>query len=480
MLFSFLPILSLTAFILIIIIIEAFVKNKDIVYHTSIIAIICVGISIVFSFDKNVDFLPQFITNMLTFDRLTSFFDLLFIISALLTVYLTKNYLERLYSHITEFYPLILISLLGMMLISHSKNLLVLFIGIEMMSICFYALSGFIRTEIKSIEAAIKYFIIGAFATGFLLFGISFIYGASGSLDYQAILQAIMYNQLSNDLYLLIGISLLIIGLGFKLAVFPFHQWAPDVYTGAPTIVSGFMSTAGKAAGFIALISFVSKILMNLEYVNSSIQGNLINFQYIIAGISALTMIIGNITALVQKNIKRMLAYSSIAHAGYMMMGIVAANYAGIKGIAFYLLAYTFMQIGAFIAVASLENDSSTDVSLIHFKGLAKRQPLLSALTAVMMFSLVGLPPFAGFIGKYLLFKSAIEGGFLWLTIVAIVASMISIYYYIRIIIEMYFSQEESTITVVNLQYNKVVLIICAAALIVLGVFPNFILNLIN
>jgi NADH-quinone oxidoreductase subunit N len=175
-----------------------------------------------------------------------------------------------------------------------------------------------------------------------------------------------------------------------------------------------------------------------------------------------------------------MLAYSSIAHAGYMMMGIVAANYAGIKGIAFYLLAYTFMQIGAFIAVASLENDSSTDVSLIHFKGLAKRQPLLSALTAVMMFSLVGLPPFAGFIGKYLLFKSAIEGGFLWLTIVAIVASMISIYYYIRIIIEMYFSQEESTITVVNLQYNKVVLIICAAALIVLGVFPNFILNLIN
>jgi NADH-quinone oxidoreductase subunit N len=193
-----------------------------------------------------------------------------------------------------------------------------------------------------------------------------------------------------------------------------------------------------------------------------------------------LTMLIGNISALVQKNIKRMLAYSSIAHAGYMLMGIVAANYAGIKGIAFYLLAYTFMQIGAFIAVASLENDSSTEVSLAHFKGLAKKQPLLSALTAVMMFSLVGLPPFAGFIGKYLLFKSAIEGGFLWLTIVAIVASMISIYYYIRIIIEMYFSPEESTITVVHLKYNKVVLIICAAALVTLGVFPNFILSLIN
>jgi NADH-quinone oxidoreductase subunit N len=285
---------------------------------------------------------------------------------------------------------------------------------------------------------------------------------------------------MANPLYFLIGISLLIIGIGFKLAVFPFHQWAPDVYTGAPTIVSGFMSTAGKAAGFIALIAFISPILINLQNYPTALQGNLTNFKYIIAGISALTMIIGNITALVQKNIKRMLAYSSIAHAGYMLMGIVAANLAGIKGIAFYLLAYTFMQIGAFIAVASIENDSSSEVSLIHFRGLAKKQPLLSALTAVMMFSLVGLPPFAGFFGKYLLFKSAIEGGFLWLTIVAIIASMISIYYYIRIIIEMYFGQEESILTKVNLKYNIVVMIICAFAIILLGIFPNIILNLIN
>ncbi len=480
MLFTFLPILSLTAFILIIIIIEAFVKNKDIVYHSTLVALICVGLTVIFNFNKNTDFLPDFISKMLVFGNLPSFFDLLFILSGLLIVYLTKGYLARLYSHLSEFYPLLLTSIFGMMLISHSKNLLVLFIGIEIMSICFYALSGFIRTDIKAIEASIKYFIIGSFATGFLLFGISFIYGATGSLDYQAIFQGVIYNQLTNNLYLLIGVSLLIIGLGFKLAVFPFHQWAPDVYTGAPTIVSGFMSTAGKAAGFIALISFVSRILMNIEYVHSSIQGNLINLQYIIAGIAALTMIIGNITALVQKNFKRMLAYSSIAHAGYMLMGVVAANYAGIKGIAFYLLAYTFMQIGAFVVAASLENDSSTEVSLIHFKGLAKKQPLLAALTSVMMFSLVGLPPFAGFFGKYLLFKSAIEGGFMWLTIVAIIASMISIYYYIRIIIEMYFSKEESAITVVNLNYNKVVLIFCTAAIIILGIFPNVILKLFN
>lgn len=480
MLFSFLPILSLTAFILIIIIIEAIVKNKDIVYHSSIVALICVGISIIFNFDNDIEFLPFYIYNMLKFSNIASFFDLIFIISGLLIVYLTKDYLQRLYSHLSEFYPLLLTSILGMMLIGHSKNLLVLFIGIEIMSICFYALSGFIRTDIKAVEASMKYFIIGAFATGFLLFGISFIYGATGSLDYQEIFQAIIYNQMSNELYLLIGLSLLIIGLGFKIAVFPFHQWAPDVYTGAPTIVSGFMSTAGKAAGFIALIAFVSPILINTLTYTSAIQDNLINFKYIIAALSALTMIIGNITALVQKNIKRMLAYSSIAHAGYMLMGIVAANISGIKGIAFYLLAYTFMQIGAFIAVASLENDSSTEVSLIHFKGLAKKQPLLSSLTAVMMFSLVGLPPFAGFFGKYLLFKSAIEGGFLWLTIVAIIASMISIYYYIRIIIEMYFSQDESVLTVVHLKYNKVVLIICTAAIILLGVFPNLILKLIN
>jgi NADH-quinone oxidoreductase subunit N len=363
-----------------------------------------------------------------------------------------------------------------MMLIGHANNLLILFIGIEVMSIAFYVLSGFFRTNIGSVEASLKYFLLGAFATGFLVYGIALVYGATGSIEVVQISHFILY--VSNPpMYLMIGIGLIIVGLGFKIAAFPFHQWAPDVYQGAPTVVTGFMSTAGKAAGMVAFI-VVARSFIPIFYSND-VKFDAEGVRIVLAVLSALTMLYGNIVALAQKNVKRMLAYSSIAHAGYMLMGIVAKTPHGWDAIVFYIITYLFMQLGAFVVISKVENKGE-NLELSDFTGLGKTKPILAAMMAVFMFSLAGIPPFAGFFGKYYLFVAAIETGYLWLTIIAVIASVISIYFYIGLIVQMYFKEAPEKEIETKTGGETITLVISLVALFVFGIFPSLLLNMIH
>ncbi|MDQ1265602.1 MAG: NADH-quinone oxidoreductase subunit, partial [Bacteroidota bacterium] len=344
---------------------------------------------------------------MIEYGGYSAFFDIIFCIGAIMTLLSSRRYNTREYGDYKEYYSLILFSVCGMMLISHSNNLLMLFIGVELMSIPFYILAGFFRTKISSVEAALKYFLLGAFATGFLLYGMAMLYGAAGSLNITVIAAKIKM-ELVTPIYLIIGFGLIIIGLAFKVAAFPFHQWAPDVYHGSPTVVSGFMSAAGKAAALAAFI-IITRAIMPFDIKDPVILSNSNTARLIIALIAASTMLIGNITALVQKNVKRMLAYSSVAHAGYLLMGIVAANNRGWSGIIFYASAYTLMQIGAFVVISLFERNDGENLEIKDYAGLSKRHPMIAASMAIFMLSLAGIPPMAGFFGKYYLFAAAVE-----------------------------------------------------------------------
>ncbi len=479
-----LPIISISFFATSAIVIDAFSKNnKNIGFGYSLIGLVITAVFSAYSVHLSVNSLIPFyhteslITKgMITFGGYAAFFDVLFCIAGIMTIIASKEYMKRNYKEINEFYSLILLSISGMMLIAHTNNLLILFIGIEIMSISFYVLAGFIRTSLQSAEAALKYFLLGAFATGFLIYGIALLYGSTGNIDINTI--GVYVNSGTKiSLIFYIGLGLVIIGLSFKVAAFPFHQWAPDVYQGSPTVVAGFMSTAGKAAALIGFIIILRPMLTIDVY-----QGNLPKIfnsgtiKLIIALISAGTMLIGNISALVQTNIKRMLAYSSVAHAGYLLMGIVANTAIGWDGIAFYTTAYMFMQIGAFTVVSILEKNHEGRLNLTDYSGLSKTHPVIAATMAVFMLSLTGIPPFAGFFGKYYLFAAAIESGYTWLAIVAVIASIISIYFYIRLIINMYFKEPAETEMTIEKSISYLTVGISTAGVIFFGVFPSIII----
>ncbi|MFC2130277.1 NADH-quinone oxidoreductase subunit N [Bacteroidota bacterium] len=414
---------------------------------------------------------------MIIFGGYSAFFDILFCLGGILTILASKNYLVKEYKEYTEYYSLIIFAIAGMMLIGHANNLLVLFIGIELMSIPFYILAGFIRTNEKSVEASLKYFLLGAFSTGFLLYGIAMIYGATGSMDLTIISQQII-NGIDSPVILAIGIGLIIIGLSFKVAAFPFHQWAPDVYHGSPTVVTAFMSTTGKAAALLAFI-VIARALLPAALDSVEAGYDTATLQNIIAVISAATMLIGNITALVQKNVKRMLAYSSVAHAGYLLMGIVANSQLGWSGIAFYSTAYLFMQIGAFIIVGIIEKNN-TNLNIEDYAGLSKTHPVMAALMALFMFSLAGIPPMAGFFGKYYLFAAAVKSGFTWLTIVAVIATIISMYYYISLVIQMYFKDQTEKVIETKTGLAAISLAVSGIAILLFGIFPSLLDNITN
>ncbi|MCS6808604.1 MAG: NADH-quinone oxidoreductase subunit N [Bacteroidota bacterium] len=366
-----------------------------------------------------------------------SFFDMVFTVAGILVMLAARPYLQRMNWERDEFYVLIVFAVSGMMLMAHSQHLLITFIGIEVMSISFYALAAYVRHESLAVEAGLKYFLMGAFSTGFLLYGIALVYGATGGkLEYSSIQVAVGYGS-QMPFLLLAGTGLIIIGLCFKVAAFPFHVWAPDVYQGAPTIVTALMSTAGKAAAFAAFIPLATALIPNGG-------PDSVRITYLLAAISAASMLYGNIAACAQHNVKRMLAYSSIAQAGYMMIGIVAGTERGTSGLMFYTAAYLFTQMGALIIASTLENRYANHVEFSDYAGLSRRHPLLAALMALFMFSLVGLPPFAVFFGKYYLFTAAIEAGYTWLALTGVLASVISAYFYLGLVVAMYFRRHET------------------------------------
>ncbi|GDX66276.1 NADH-quinone oxidoreductase subunit N [Chlorobiota bacterium] len=458
--FTFLSVMAIIAMVL-----DALIVNSSrITFIFSAITLLFSGILGISTFGLHgIGF-----NGMVTGGGFAAYFDILFSIGGLLTILTSRQYLQRENIEHDEFYSLVLFAVAGMMLIAHSNHLLILFIGIEVMSVSFYILSGYMRNNAKSVESSLKYFLLGAFATGFLVYGIALIYGSTGSMDYNQIALNINNNALNFPALLPVGVALIVIGLSFKAAAFPFHQWAPDVYQGAPTIVTAFMSTAGKAAAFAAFIPIVTVLMPSAP----------VKLQMIFAVMSAATMLIGNISALAQTNIKRMLAFSSVAHAGYIMMGLVSGSQYGYSGIVFYLTAYMFMQIGSFIIVAILERNGEKYLELSDYAGLSKRHPVLAAFMTIFMFSLAGIPPFAGFFGKYFLFTAAIDAGFLWLTLVGVLSSIISVYFYIGLIVKMYFTEPEGQREDNEVGMSGLSLIITIAGVIVLGILPSGILSI--
>ena len=381
---------------------------------------------------------------MVVADTFTQFFNLLFIFITAVTVLLSQTQLEREDWHAGEYYSLLLFATAGMMLMASAADLIMVFLGIELLSICLYILVGFSRLRLESEEASIKYLLLGSFATGFLLFGIALVYGASGSTNLGCVAEATgasswfaeLCPQIATPanvggrtpLILLAGMGLLIVGLGFKAAVAPFHMWTPDVYEGAPTAITAYMSVAAKAAAFA---SIVRVFMVAFPALTSDWAGML-------GLIAVLTMIVGNTVAIAQTNIKRMLAYSSIAHAGYILVAIVAANQLGIQSVLFYSFAYTLMNLGAFAIVILLGRRGEENELLSDYAGLGARQPALAFLMALFMLSLAGIPPTVGFVGKFYIFSAAMQAGQVVLAVLGVLASVISVYFYIRLIYIMY------------------------------------------
>lgn len=477
------PLLIVAAMSIIILLADALTgKNKTFNFYLSIlslaVAFASAGAILLGGSPETATKLSSFpLSNgMISYKGLAYIFDLIFTGAALLTIVAGREYIKRAEFEYKEFYSLVLLSTAGMMMIAHSNDLLLLFIGIELMSISFYVVAGYFRERISSVEAALKYFLLGAFASGFLLYGIAMIYGATGSIEFSKISEAIVAGNF-DKLYITLGLGLTVIGLSFKIAAFPFHQWAPDVYSGAPTISTAFMSTAGKAAAVFAFVL----IGLNILHPNVQTTANLSfipTIQIIIAIISAATMLIGNITAISQNNIKRMLAYSSVAHAGYMLIGIASNNSDGFAGVAFYSMSYMLMQIGAFVIAGILEGKDGEFATFEHYNGLSRRKPVLAALMAVFMFSLAGIPPFAGFFGKYFLFKSAISAGFTWLALIAVLSSVISVYFYLRLIVVMYFKDSTNNYEFDSPKASTFTLLVTFLFVILLGLFPSYLIDL--
>ncbi|MGM0505699.1 MAG: NADH-quinone oxidoreductase subunit N [Bacteroidota bacterium] len=365
---------------------------------------------------------------MISYGGTAAFGAFLVSIASLFTVLLSRDYLEKIGQHVSEVYAMILFATTGMFGLAASNDLIMLFVGLETMSISLYVLAGLRKNEKEGAEASLKYFLLGAFSTGFLLYGIALIYGATGSTQYADIASSADFS-----LLFMAGTGLLLTGFFFKISAVPFHMWTPDVYQGTPTTLTAYFATASKAATFVAFILVLSRLLPAHEDAA---------WQEVLGIVAIITMIIGNLVALVQDNVKRMLAYSSIAHAGYLLVGLAAGSAAGYSGVLYYLFAYTVMNIGAFGVIAYYETNRGLDFSDIkNFGGLGYSQPLMGVLLSLFLFSLAGIPPFVGFAGKYYVFAAAVDAGLISLAVIGVLASAASAYYYLRVMVYLYFRE---------------------------------------
>lgn len=378
---------------------------------------------------------PQVAFNsMIVRDGFTVFLNVIFLVSALAGVALAYDYLKRMGIERGEYYSLLLFTTAGMMLMSSAYDLIIVFLALELLSIPLYVLAGFARPRPESEEAALKYFLLGAFATGFVLYGVSLIFAATAHTDLLGIISLVTLATQSatsaapiNQVLFLAGGAFFLVGFGFKIAAVPFHMWAPDVYQGAPSPVAGFMSVGAKVAGFAALLRVFILVFPSLA----------VDLAPVLGGLAALTMIAGNILALAQKNIKRLLAYSSIANAGYLLMALVTYGNPQLAGqsvsaMLFFLAAYALTSLGAWAVVIALEQAEAQGLQVDEYAGLGRKSPWLALAMAVFMFSFTGVPPTLGFWGKFLLFKAVVDGGFTWLALIGLLTSLFSAYYYLR------------------------------------------------
>jgi NADH-quinone oxidoreductase subunit N len=413
-------------------------KNNNAIVTFSLIGLAMAGLSLFVQFDANSYIEGEAFAGMVVRDRLSLSLQLLLVVSAFLSILFSEGYLREKRIPFGEFYPMLLWSTVGAMVMVASRNLLMIFLGLEVLSISLYVLAGMSRKESKSEESALKYFLLGAFASGFLLYGIAFVYGATGTLHLQSIQYA--WNEKESQVLLLFGLALMLVGFSFKSSFVPFHMWTPDVYQGAPTNVTAFMAAGSKIGAIGALWRLADSTQIMMDYWLPAM-----------FWVAILTMTIGNLVALVQKDVKRVLGYSSIAHAGYILVAILAHVKApgkvGFDTIAYYLLSYSLMTIGAFAVVTLAARQGKEGTKFDDVRGLWHRAPLAAGALVVFMCSLIGIPPTAGFVGKFLIFQDALQADLAPLAIVLAVNSVISVYYYLGIGRAMFIAEEEGAHT---------------------------------
>lgn len=405
---------------------------------------------------------------MVVADNFGRFLSLVVLLGAALAILLSEDFIRSRGLDAGAFYALLLGSAAGMLLMTAASDLIVVFLALEMLSLPLYVLAAYAQDDARSLEAGLKYFLLGAFSSAFFLYGIALVYGATGSTAFGAIAQFLVRNPATT--LLVSGAALLMVGFGFKVALVPFHWWTPDVYEGAPTPVTAFMSVATKTAAFAA---FFRAFLMALPALR-------FDWQLVLAIVAVLTMTLGNLAALAQPNIKRMLAYSSIAHAGYILIALVVGTGPAVAAAGFYLLAYTVMNLGAFGAVIALAEGDRERLEMADLAGAAQQRPLLAAALAICLLSLAGFPPFAGFLGKFYVFAAAVQAGWAWLAIVAVLNSLISVYFYLGPIVRMYMSAPAAGWSGPTRIPGLVglAIVLATVATIALGLFPFAALNL--
>ena len=454
-----LPEIILIAAALLVLMLELFIKRKETI---GFIALIGVGLSMCSMFYVKGVVGQETFGGMFISDGYSAFFKIIFYLNFYLTVLISLKYLKIERALRGEYFGLLMFATAGMMIMASAGDLIVLYLGLELMALSTYILAGFLRHKKKSNEAAVKYFLLGGFSSAILLYGISMIYGLTGTTDIRHLAGLLAGGGIKSSPVLLLSVALFVVAFGYKVAAAPFHMWAPDVYEGAPTSITAFMSVGPKAAGF-AVMGRV--FLIGLASVR-------IEWTTILIPVAILTMAVGNIIAISQTNIKRMLAYSSIAHAGYAILGIIAGTQEGMAATMNYMLIYAFMNIGAFAVVIMLKSEGLEGDNLSDYEGLAKTHPVASALMLVFMFSLTGIPPTGGFMGKFYLLMSIVNAGYAWLAVVAVAFSAISAYFYLRVVMYMYMKESTETPVLSVSPAIGLALLITVAMVIAMGILP--------
>lgn len=458
---AILPLIVLVAWTILLVLVDLFIP-KERKWVTALLAAIGLAVTLGFSLAQVGQERVAF-NGMVVADGFAVFLNVLFLASGLVGIALAYDYLKRMGIERGEYYTLLLFSISGMMLMALAADLIVIFLALELLSIPLYVLAGFARPRLDSEEAAIKYFLLGAFAGGFVVYGVALVFGATGTTALEGIVAAVNGGT-ANLTLLAVGAALILIGLGFKVGAVPFHMWIPDVYQGAPSAVTAFMAIGAKAGGFAALLRFFVGALPALAD----------DFTPVLWAMAALTMVLGNVVAIAQSNIKRMLAYSSIAHAGYILMAVVTFGQMSVSGDAvasalFYLMAYAITNFGAWAVVIALEKAEGKGLKLDDYAGLGRKYPALAASMVVFMLSFTGVPPTLGFLGKFYLFRTVLDGGYVGLALIGVLTSLISAYYYLRVVVIMYMHDGEPEIR--SERWLNLTVATTAAATVVLSIF---------
>ena len=456
-----LPLTLVIAWACVLLLVDLFIKNKRITAFLAALGLaLALGITL-----SQIGLTQTSFNNMVVVDGFSTFVNALLLISGLLGVALAYDYLRRTGIERGEYYSLLLFSISGMMLMSQAADLIIVFLALELLAIPLYVLAAFAFPKVESEEAGLKYFLLGAFSSSFVVYGIALVFGATGSTGLRAIVEAAATGS-TNPLLLTVGAALILVGLAFKVAAVPFHMWTPDVYHGAPSAVTAFMASGAKIAGFAAILRVFTLAFPTLAA----------DLTPILAVISALTMIVGNVLAISQSNIKRLLAYSSIAHAGYILMAFVPYGQTAVVATSvaaglFYLVSYALSNFGAWAVVIALEKQEGEGLEINDYAGLGRKHPALAAAMAVFMLSLTGIPPTLGFVGKFYLFRAAIEGQYFLLAIIGVLTSLISAFYYLRVVVTMYMRDGEPETTSepwLNLTWS-----VSAILTVLISIFPG-------